>query len=101
MSDPALSQVPGIEQLVQSVGDIMQISSQDPAVSPAKILAKWPNSHGCVLLTAAPDALTATYYHIDASQIGTNHYGDPAALNSLFQTTTFKLQGGVLTRVNP
>ena len=54
-----------------------------------------------MLLTATPDALTATYYHIDAAQIGTNHYGDPAALNSLFQTTTFTLQGGVLTRVNP
>ena len=101
MSDPALSQVSGIQQLVQSIGDIMQVSSQDPAVSPAKILAVWPNSHGCVLLTAAPDALTATYYLIDASEIGTNHYGDPAALNSLFQTTTFTLQGGVLTPVNP
>lgn len=101
MSDPALSQVPGIEQLVQSIGDIMQVSSQDPTVSPAKILALWPNSHGCVLLTAAPDALTATYYLIDASEIGTNHYDDPAALNSLFQTTTFKLQGGTLTQVNP
>ncbi len=101
LSDPVLSQVPGIEQLVQGVGDIMQISSQDSAVSSAKILAQWPNSHGCVLLTAAPDSLTATYYHIDAAQIGNDYYDDPAALNSLFQTATFKLQGGVLTRVGP
>ena len=101
LSDPVLSKVPGIEQLVQAVGQIMQVSSQDPAVSSAKILAQWPNSHGCVVLTAAPDALTATYYHIDAAQIGTDHYNDPAALDSLFQTTTFKLQGGTLTQVSP
>ena len=101
LSDPVLSQVPGIEQLIQSVGDIMQVSSQDPAVSPAKILAQWPNSHGCVVLTAAPDALTATYYHIASSEVGNNHYDDPAALASLFGTTTFKLQGGVLTQVGP
>jgi hypothetical protein len=96
-----LSQVSGIQFIVGLVGQIMQISSQDPAVSPARILGQWPDSHGCVVMTAAADALTATYYHIDASQVGRNYYNDTASLNSLFQTTTFKVQGGQLTQVGP
>ncbi len=101
MADPVLSQVTGIAQIVQAVGDILQVSSQDPAVSPAKILHQWAHAHGCVVLNAAPDALTATYYLIDASEIGNNHYADAAALNALFRTTTFKVQGGQLTQVGP
>ncbi|HUK13852.1 MAG TPA: alkaline phosphatase D family protein [Thermoanaerobaculaceae bacterium] len=101
MADPVLSQVPGIEAVVRLVGLIMQLSSQDPAVSPAKILAQWPSSHGCVVMTAAPDGLTATYYHIDAAQVGNNYYADAASLNSLFQTTTYTVQGGQLTQAGP
>ena len=101
MADPVLSQVPGIESVVRLVGLIMQLSSEDPTVSPAKILAQWPSSHGCVLMTAGPDALTATYYHIDAAQVGNDYYADTASLNSLFQTTTYTLQGGQLTQTGP
>lgn len=97
----ALSQVPGIDQLVAVIGQILQVSSLDPAVSLAEIVRDWPDSHGCVVVTADSDTLTATYYHIDSSQIGTNYYTDTASLNSLFTTTTFKVQGGVLQEVGP
>ena len=100
MADPVLSQVPGIQQVVELVGQLLQISSLDPAVSSAKILADWPDSHGCVVLTAAPDSLTATYYLIDSAQVGNDFYSDPASLNSLFTTHTYQLQGGQLTPVS-
>ena len=96
-----LSQVPGIDQLVGAIGEILQLSSLDPRVSPAEITDDWPDSHGCVVVTASPDTLTATYYHIDSSRVGTNYYADPASLASLFTTTTFKVHGGVLQEVGP
>ncbi len=95
-ASPVLSQVAGIDQLVGAIGEILQLSSLDPNVSSAAIADDWPDSHGCVVVTAAPGNLTATYYHIDSSQIGTNYYNDPASLNSLFTTTSFTVQGGML-----
>ncbi|MFI5165345.1 MAG: alkaline phosphatase D family protein [Thermoanaerobaculales bacterium] len=97
MADPVLSQVQGIQQIVELVGRLLEISSLDPKVSAAKILADWPDSHGCVVMTAAPDSLTATYYLIDSAHVGTNYYNDPTSLNSLFTTKSFKLQTGQLT----
>ena len=97
----ALSQVPGIDQLVAVIGQILQVSSLDPEVSSAEIVNDWPDSHGCVVVSADSDAFTATYYHIDSSQVAENHYADPSALNTLFTTTTFKVQGGVLQEVGP
>ncbi|HVN76284.1 MAG TPA: alkaline phosphatase D family protein [Thermoanaerobaculaceae bacterium] len=100
-ASPVLSQVAGLDQLVAAIGEILQLSSLDPNVSSAEIVDDWPGSHGCVVVTASPDTLTATYYHIDSSEIGTNYYADPAALNSLFTTTTFKVKGGALQEVGP
>jgi len=99
LADPVLSQIPGIVQVVRLLGELVQISSLDPAVSPARILANWGDSHGCVVLTAAPDSLTATYYLIDSAQVGTNYYNDPASLDSLFTTHTYTLKGGQLSPV--
>jgi len=96
-----LSQVPGIDQLVAAIGEILQVSSLDPSVSSAPIGDVWPDSHGGVVMTASADSLSATYYHVDSSEVGTNYYGDPGSLNSLFTTTTFTLRGGVLQAVHP
>ena len=96
-----LSQVPGIDQLVAEIGQILQVSSLDPSVSSAPIGDVWPDSHGCVVMTASPTSLTATYYHIDSSQVGTSYYSDTASLNALFTTTTFTVQGGALQPVSP
>jgi alkaline phosphatase D len=96
-----LSQVPGIDQLVAAIGEILQVSSLDPSVSSARIEDVWPDSHGCVVVAASPDSFSATYYHIDSSNTGTNYYADPGSLNSLFTTTTFTLRGGVLQAVHP
>ncbi len=98
-ADPILSQVTGIDQLVAAIGSLVQVSSLDPTVSPARIVADWPEVHGCVVLTAAPDALTATYYHIPAPDTANNYYDDPTSLDSLFTTTTFQIQGGQLTQL--
>jgi len=97
----ALSQVPGIGELVAAIGQIMQVSSLDPAVSSAAIRAVAPDSHGCVVMTASADSLTATVYGIDSSHVGTSYYSDPASLNALFSTTSYTVQGGALQPTGP
>ena len=79
----------------------MQVSSLDPAVSSAAIRAVAPDSHGCVVMTASADSLTATVYGIDSSHVGTSYYSDPASLNALFSTTSYTVQGGALQPTGP
>lgn len=98
-SDPVLSQVEGIDQLIGAVGDILKLSASDPSVSPSHIVYDHQDVHGCVLVEAGPNALTATYYEIDAAQVGNDYYADPAQLDSLFHTVTFKVSGGALSQV--
>lgn len=98
MSDPMLSGVPGIDQLVKAVGQIMQISASDPKVSSSQIVYDNPRAHGCVLIEAGKEALTATYLQVDASKVAASYYDQPDALNAMFSTTSFKVQGGTLTK---
>ena len=96
MADPQLSQVPGIDGLVQMVGPLLQASSLDPAVSPAAVVSDDAFSNGFVIMEVDPDRLTATYYLIDAVHTPVSYYDDPTTLESLFTTRTFTVENGQL-----
>jgi alkaline phosphatase D len=99
MATPDLSGVQGIDQVLAFTGPLLQLSSQDPAVSPSRIDFDSVDQHGCVVVEAGSGSMTATYYLMDSAQTRTNYYNDTAALNSLFTTTTFKVEGGALSQV--
>ena len=101
MEDPSLAQVEGIEQLVQMLDMLLQISSLDPEVSPAKIVYNNTRSNGFVVVEADSEDLTATYYHIASEEVVNCYYDRPEDLDPLFETTAFKLQGGQLTQITP
>ena len=101
MEDPSLAQVEGIEQLVQMLDMLLQISSLDPEVSPAKIVYNNTSSNGFVVVEADSEDLTATYYHIASEEVVNCYYDRPEDLDPLFETTTFKLQEGQLTQITP
>lgn len=101
MEDPSLAQVQGIEQLVQMLDVLLQVSSLDPEVSPAKIVYNNTSSNGFVVVEADLEDLTATYYHIATGEVNNCYYDRPEELDSLFETTAFKVQGGELTQIAP
>lgn len=101
MEDPSLAQVEGIEQLVQMLDMLLQISSLDPEVSPAKIVYNNTSSNGFVMVEADSEDLTATYYHIASEEVVNCYYDRPEDLDPLFETITFKLQEGQLTQITP
>lgn len=88
MADPLLSQMPGIEQFVQWLGVLLQLSSLDPQVSPSDILYANTQTHGYVVLEASSDNLRVTYAQIAAEHAATSFYEDPAGLEALFSTQT-------------
>jgi alkaline phosphatase D len=96
-SDPSLSGIPGIGQLVAQLDLLLTVSSQDPAVTPSRIAFSDTGSSGFVVMTATADGLTATYHLIDAVESRVSYYADPGALEHLFSTRSFRVQDGVLT----
>jgi len=101
MSDPALGQVEGIEQLVAMLDTLLQVSSLDPSVSPSQIIYDNTGSNGFVVVEAGSEDLTATYYHIAGEEAFTCYYDRPEDLHPLFETTTFRVQGGELSQISP
>jgi hypothetical protein len=75
---------------------VRRLSSLDPAASSAPI--DDTHAHGFVVVEARDDALRATYYLIDADQVGNDYYSDPTTLQALFETRAYTVKDGVLTR---
>jgi len=95
-SDPILSQIPGIEALVDNLATLLQISSLNDAVTPSDIIYANTFAHGFQVMEAGPEALLVTLYEISSDEIFTSYYDDPEALDDLFQTLSFRVQDGEL-----
>jgi alkaline phosphatase D len=99
-TDPILSQIPGVVDLLeQFLGQFFQVSSTSQQYSRTDIAYAETFTHGYGVFEVAEDALTVTYHEIPSSETGTDHTGDPAALDALFTATTFRVQGGELVPV--
>ena len=97
LSDPILGQIPGIEDIIANYGELLQLSSMDPAVSPSTILYQNTWAHGYAIADVTADAFTVTIQEISSEEIGTSYYDDPEALNDLFTPVMFTIRDGVLT----
>jgi alkaline phosphatase D len=96
LSHPILGQLPGIEEILQHYGLLLQISAANPEVSPSNILYQNTWSHGYGIIDVTADAFTILIQEISSDEIGTSYYDDPEALNDLFTPLTFTIRDGVL-----
>jgi alkaline phosphatase D len=94
---PALANMPGLELLVGQLSGLLQLSTANPQTGVPQILYDDTRSQGYVIVEATGSDLTASYYTIDASQVGTSYYANPGALASLFETHRFRVSNGTLT----
>jgi len=96
-SDPILGQIPGIDQLVENLAALLQVSTIGDPYTTSDIVYANTYAHGFSVLEANPQALLVTLYEIPSSEIFTSYYDNPEALDSLFQTLTFfRVQDGEL-----
>lgn len=96
-SDPILGQIPGIDQILQNYALLLQVSAQDPAVSPSDILYANTFAHGFGIFDVTGDAMSILIEEIPSAEVGTSYYDDPEALDALFTPLLFTIQDGVLT----
>lgn len=96
-SDPLLNGVPGIEDLVNQIDPILQISVANPEVSPSNIAYANTLVNGFVVVEATTQKVDVTYWHVPADVVFESYYDDPAALDGLFEATRFRIQDGMLT----
>jgi alkaline phosphatase D len=98
-ADPILGQIPGLDQILQNYALLLQVSAQDPAVSPSDILYANTFAHGFGIFDATSDTFSITIQQISSDEIGTSYYDNPEALDDLFSTLMFSIQDGVLAPV--
>jgi len=96
--DPLLSSVPGIELLIAQIGQLFQISSSDPAVSPAQLLDTDTGANGFFVMTADAERLAARYYHIAPEHVATNYYDDATTRHGLFTMTDWVVMDGAISQ---
>jgi alkaline phosphatase D len=97
-SDPILGQIPGLDQILQYYGRLLQDSASDPAVSPSDIIYVNTWAHGYGIMDVTSDAFTVTIEEIPSDEIGTSYYDDPEGLDELFTPIMFTIRDGVLAR---
>jgi alkaline phosphatase D len=95
-SDPILGNTPGLEELVQALGTLLQISTLDDNVTTSDIVYTNTNSHGFMVMEAGAEALEVAIWEIPFTEIATSYYEDPEALDDLFQVQLFTVQDGEL-----
>jgi alkaline phosphatase D len=96
-SDPILGQIPGLDQLAQALGLLLQVSSfDDELVSPSDIVYTNTGAHGFMIMDVMADSLRAVMYEIPEDATHTSYYDDPAALDALFTMMPFTVQDGQL-----
>jgi alkaline phosphatase D len=96
-TDPILSQIPGIEELVENLDLLLQVSTMDDDVVPSDILYAGTDTHGFSVFEVGNEAMNVDIYEIPAEEISTSYYDDPDALDDLFTMTSFTVQDGQLT----
>jgi alkaline phosphatase D len=87
---------PGTDLLVENIAMLLQVSTVGDPYSTSDIAYANTWAHGFSVLEAGPEALLVTLYEIPSSEIFTSYYDNPEALDTLFQTLTFRVQDGQL-----
>jgi alkaline phosphatase D len=97
LEDPILGQIPGIEDLVENLDLLLQISTTNDDVVASDILYADTNTHGFSVIEAGDEALMVEIYEIPAEEAQNSYYDNPDALDDLFWSTSYTVQDGQLT----
>lgn len=95
-SHPVLSQLPGIDQLLPLLPQLLQISTVGTTLGVPEILYSRTSNHGYMVLDVTADAITATLMEIPEEEVAIDHYDD-ASLDNLFTATRFRIQDHQIT----
>jgi len=87
---------PGTDLLLENLATLLQISTVGDPYTTSDIVYANTWAHGFQVMEAGPEALLVTLYEISSEEIFTSYYDSPEALDSLFQTLTFRVQDGEL-----
>lgn len=93
-SDPLLSQIPGLEQLVELLDLFL-------AVGNPEIRAVNTGVNGVLVIEAGSDKLAATYWQIDGDEATTSYYDNPELLAGKLLPKRIEVTAAALARVQP
>jgi len=96
LNHPILGQLPGIDGLLAMLPQLLQASTVNSPVTDSTIIYPQTTNHGFMIMAVTPETLTATIEEIDQDEVFTSYYDDPVTLDSLFTTTVFTVEDGVL-----
>ncbi len=99
--DPILGQIPGMDQLIQYLGLLHQLSASDDTVTPSDIAYATTNQNGFMVMEATEETLGVSLMEYATEEVETNYYDDPAALDALFHETAYTVRDGVLLPGSP
>ncbi len=89
LSNPDLSGVTGISNLIAASSDILRMSTMDTNVTTSLNTANYLKQHGYVVIEAGASQLQAHYYHLASAYVSTCYYGNVQFLTSMVTKTTF------------
>ncbi len=94
--DPILGGIEGLDDLVENLALLLQISTLDDNVTPSDIVYTKTDTHGFSVISAGTEAFHVTIWEIDSDEIGNSYYDDPDALDDLFSSTSYTVEDGEL-----
>jgi len=83
-NDPTLSQVPGIQQLIESVDVLMRAAN-------AQIRYARSDSHGVSIVEASSDEMRVSYFELDEDTATANRYQNAASVLADMVETRFRV----------
>ncbi len=96
-SNPLLGNIEGIEQLIDFLPSLLQLSaSDDVMVSTSDIAYANTSSHGFMIMDATNIALNVTLMEVPEAESFVNHYEEPEVLDAIFTESGWRVQHGLL-----
>ncbi len=96
LDNPILGQLPGIEDLLAVLPQLLQASTVDSPATDSTILYPRTTNHGYMVMEVTDRTMTAVLEEIDEDEVFNSLYDDPATLDGLFTTTVFTIEDGIL-----
>ncbi len=98
---PVLGELPDLDQLVAQFGPLMQITSQDDAVTPSDIVDLDLKASGFMIVDVGTDQLVSTIVAMDSEETRNDYYDDPETIDAIFTEHTFTVSNGQVTPLEP
>ncbi len=94
--DPILGQIPGMDQLIQYLGLLHQMSASGDPATQAEIPYATTDKNGFMVMEATEETLGVSLMEFATAEVENNYYDDPAALDALFTEINYTVRDGQL-----